>query len=116
MNNVHVFENIGYQCNTKTDIILKNVLSNYQGFKAEHVNAYVPYLIRHSGSKQYEVGIAQLKAGDTYYLVREKIINSSSDGNAIDINDGEFYIFANEYNFNTGFPSTRSDVLVHLAQ
>ncbi len=103
MNNVHVFENIGYQCNTKTDIILKNVLSNYQGFKAEHVNAYVPYLIRHSGSKQYEVGIAQLKAGDTYYLVREKIINSSSDGNAIDINDGEFYIFANEYNFNTAF-------------
>lgn len=103
MSNVHIFENIGYQCSAKKDIVLKNVLANYQEFKAENVGAYVPYLIRHSGSKQYEVGIAQLKAGDTYYLVRDKVISSSSDGQPIDLDDGEFFIYANEYNFNTAF-------------
>ena len=99
MSNVHIFEHIGYQCSAKKDIVLKNVLANYQEFKAENVGAYVPYLIRHSGSKQYEVGIAQLKAGDTYYLVRDKVISSSSEGQPIDFDDGTY----NEYNFNTAF-------------
>ena len=103
MSNVHVFENIGYQCITNDNIVLKNVLPNYQEFKAENVDAYVPYLIRENTTKKYEVGIAQLKAGDTYYLVREKVISSSNNGEPIDIKSGEFYIFANEYNFNTAF-------------
>lgn len=103
MSNVHVFENIGYHCNTGKDILLSKVLPNYQGFKSENINAYIPYLIRDNNSKQYEVGIAQLKYESDYYLVREKVISSSLDGDPISIKDGEFYIFANEYNFNTAF-------------
>jgi hypothetical protein len=103
MSNVHVFENIGYHCNTEKDIVLNKVLPNYQGFKLENIDAYVPYLIRDNNTKQYEVGIAQLKYDSDYYLVRDKIISSSLDGNAVSVKNGEFYIFANEYNFNTAF-------------
>lgn len=106
MNSVHIFENIGYKCQiNENTIILTSVLANYKTFQANHVGAYVPYLVRDSKTKQYEVGVGQLSINNNIYIIdKYKTISSSNENNhPITANDCEFYIFANEYNFNTAF-------------
>jgi len=101
MSNVHIFENIGYQCQSSENIVLTKVLDGYQSLQLSNIDAYIPYLIR--DKNQYEVGIGQLKKDIHYYIVRDKIISSSNDGKPVTIDNGKFFIFANEYNFNTAF-------------
>ena len=104
MSNVHVFENVGYLCKaTNEKILLDRVLSGYNEFQESNVNTYVPYLIRDNQKQNYEIGLGKLFKDTSYYIIREKVISSSNDNKEINITDGQFFIFANEYNFNTAF-------------
>lgn len=104
MSNVHIYENIGYKCNIDDKIILSNILPNYKGFIDQHIGSYIPYLVRNNQSKIYEVGIGQLLThNNVLYIDRSNIVSSSNNNLPISAQDCEFYIFANEYNFNTAF-------------
>lgn len=104
MNNVHVFENVGYNCISQENIVLNNVLPNYQEFNDSNLGVYVPYLIRDDKTKKYEVGIGKLdKENNKFVIVREKVVASSSGYEPILSDNCKFFIFANEYNFNTAF-------------
>lgn len=102
MSNVHVFENVGYICSsTSESIVLQKTLPSYNGFSDSNIECYVPYLIRDAKKQNYEIGVGKLNNGLS--ITRNKVIASSNDNHPITIKDGQFFIFANEYNFNTAF-------------
>ncbi len=106
MNNVHIFENVGLKCKTENNkIILLKTLVGYNNFQDSQVGSSVPYLIRNVAQNKYEVGVGELGKDGDFYIVREKVISSSNNGDPVELIgvDSEFYIFANEYNFNTAF-------------
>ena len=106
MNNVHIFENVGLKCKTENNkIILLKTLVGYNNFQDSQVGSSVPYLIRNVAQNKYEVGVGELGKDKDFYIVREKVISSSNNGDPVELIgvDSEFYIFANEYNFNTAF-------------
>ena len=104
-----VFDNIGCSFAIKNNkFLIGQSLNGYKTLNSDHINAHIPYIARQiNGSNiAWEIGIGKIIGqNQDIFVERVKIIQSSSNDNAVNFGtDGEktFFVFANEYNFNTG--------------
>jgi hypothetical protein len=106
-----IFDNIGFNFNIKNNnFVVGEALKGYNSLNATHVNYYVPYLVRNyldNNTIEYEVGVGYIKLENSSIIVERYQVAKSSNNNEIvnfkNSNRKEFYIFANETNFNSGF-------------
>ena len=104
---VKVLDNIGAVfTQDNKQIIIKYSLPGYDTLTNKDVNTIVPYLLKNQN--KWETGIGIVKE-EEHKIVLEKIrVLNSSNGEAKSVdfsedNGNKFYVFANEYNFGTGF-------------
>ena len=104
---VKVLDNIGaifYQQDKY--IVIGSSLPGYQTLTFKHANTIVPYLLKNKD--KWETGIGIVKSIEDK-IVLEKIQtlhSSNNDAQPVVFSNDEnnkFYVFANEYNFGTGF-------------
>lgn len=100
---IRVIENIGCYCSESNNtLILGASLDGYSGLSSNDKNTYIPYICKSSDSKQWEVGIGLVMAVDSTLIVeRVKVVKKSTESYQFTGNNNLFYVFANEYNFNT---------------
>ena len=112
MNNklMKIFDSIGFNFTIKgNNFVVGQPISGYNSLNSSHIGYYVPYLVRNytSSKIEYEIGVGYIKLEDTNIVVeRYKIIKSSNNDTTVIFSKGEkseFYVFANESNFNTAF-------------
>lgn len=107
MNNqlTKIFDSIGFNVALKNNNFTVGApLPGYQPLNSSHIGYYIPYLVRNSN--QYEVGVGYVELdGEDIVVRRHKVVKSSQDEKTLKFSEQdkfEFYIFANESNFNTG--------------
>lgn len=107
---VRVFDNIGFNFTVKSNsFVVGSPLTGYTSLNSSHLGYYIPYLVRNytDNTIQYEIGVGLVKLdGTTIIVERYKVLKSSNQDSPVVFDAGkksEFYIFANESNFNTGF-------------
>ena len=106
-----IFDTIGFSFRTKNNLFIPSEpIKGYNTLNSSHLGYYIPYLVRNystEGSLQYEVGVGYISLDGTDIVVdRYKVVKSSSNDQKVDFAPSaksEFYVFANESNFNTGF-------------
>jgi formylglycine-generating enzyme required for sulfatase activity len=106
-----IFDTIGFSFRTKNNFFIPvEPIKGYNSLNSSHLGYYIPYLVRNystNGSLQYEVGVGYVSLDGTDIVVdRYKVVKSSSNDQKVDFAPSaksEFYVFANESNFNTGF-------------
>jgi|TARA_B100001094_G_scaffold311362_1_gene346930 hypothetical protein len=111
MNNVtKVFDSIGFNFKFKDGVfVVQKPLNGYNSLNSSHVGYYIPYIVRSYGESNiiYEVGVGYVDLqGDDIIVKRDRVVRSSSNDEPINFPDAkrqEFFIFANESSFNTGF-------------
>lgn len=106
-NIIKIYDNIGAKFTIEnSDILIGVCINGFKTLSNEHVNSFIPYLLKNK--EVWETGIGLVKSlDDKIYVERIKVIRSSNNDSLVDfsslnINDNNFYIFANEYIFNTG--------------
>jgi hypothetical protein len=101
---IRVVENIGSYCHeTNGRLVLGEILDGYAGLSINHNNTYIPYICKSFDLKNWEIGIGLVLVVDSKVVVeRIQIIKKSSENYQFVGNNNLFYVFANEYNFNTG--------------
>lgn len=107
-----IFDNIGFKFKVEDDKFIP--YKNIQAFSLldqSHIGYSIPYLARNISSDFWEVGVGSVvhtedgKVG----VVRSQIVKSSANNLAVSFTDPdkcEFYLFANQNNFDTGFANT----------
>jgi len=107
MNNqlTKIFDSIGFNVALKNNnFTVGEPVKGYRALNASHIGYYIPYLVRNND--QYEVGVGYVELdGDDIVVQRYQVVRSSQNDQAIKFSAQdkyEFYIFANESNFNTG--------------
>jgi hypothetical protein len=107
-----IFDNIGFKFKVENDKFIP--YKNIQAFSLldqSHIGYSIPYLARNISSDSWEVGVGSVvhtedgKVG----VERSQIVKSSADNLAVSFTDPdkcEFYLFANQNNFDTGFANT----------
>ena len=111
MNNVtKVFDSIGFNFKFKDGIFIAHKpLNGYNTLDSSHVGYYIPYIVRsYEGSEiTYEVGVGYVDLqGDHIVVKRDRVVRSSNNDEPINFPDAkrqEFFIFANESSFDSGF-------------
>lgn len=104
-----IFDNIGFKFELKNNLFIKyKNIPLFNTFDSSHVGYYIPYLARNVKNNQWETGVGKVVFDENGDIVCEKIkiISSSSDNNSVVFNDSEnneFYLFANQSNFDTAF-------------
>lgn len=109
MNNIiKIYDNIGAKFTIEnSDILVGVCLNGFKTLSSEHVNSFIPYLLKNK--ETWETGIGFIKSlNDKIYVEKVKTIRSSDNDHAVDFteislnpNDNHFYVFANESNFAT---------------
>lgn len=107
---VYVFDNIGcfFTLKDNSFYCYQNI-PGYKNLSSEHIGSYIPYIVRNASADnvEWEIGIGLVKNDNTKIVVeRHRVSESSNNNQPVQFsNNGKktFYIFANEYNFNTGF-------------
>lgn len=101
---IRVVENIGSYCHeTNGRLVLGEILDGYAGLSINHHNTYIPYICKSFDLKNWEIGIGLVSVVDSKVTVeRIQTIKKSSENYQFVGNNNLFYVFANEYNFNTG--------------
>jgi hypothetical protein len=104
-----IFDNIGFKFKIEDNKFAyhKNIAS-FAKLNQSHVNYYIPYLARNVSSNSWEVGVGLVAFNNNGDIIvdRYKIVNSSNNNEAVNFNDPEkceFYLFANQSNFDSGF-------------
>lgn len=105
-----IFDNIGFNFTVQNNsFVMGENLKGYNLLDSSHTGYYIPYLVRNYSDNniEYEAGVGYIKTeNDKIIIERYKVVKSSNDNQPIifkNSNKREFYIFANESNFNTGF-------------
>lgn len=101
---IRVVENIGSYCHETNDrLVLGEILDGYAGLSINDHNTYIPYICKSFDLKNWEIGIGLVCVVDSKVTVeRVRVIKKSSESYQFVGNNNLFYVFANEYNFNTG--------------
>lgn len=107
---VYVFDNIGcfFTLKDNSFYCYQNI-PGYKNLSSDHVGSYIPYIVRNASADnvEWETGIGLVKNhNDKIVVERYKVSESSNNNEAVKFsNNGKktFYVFANEYSFNTGF-------------
>ena len=111
MNNVtKVFDSIGFNFKFREGVfIAQKPLNGYNSLDSSHVGYYIPYIVRsYEGSEiTYEVGVGYVDLqGNDIVVKRDRVVRSSNNNEPINFPDSkrqEFFIFANESSFDSGF-------------
>lgn len=119
---MYIFDGIGCEFSIlNSKFLIGQALAGYNTLSTVHVGCYIPYLARNNND--WEVGVGYINNYDGKIVVdRTKIIRSSNSDNTVafnNIKNAQFYIFANEANFNTGFNNVivqDSDFVVNKIQ
>jgi hypothetical protein len=106
-----IFDTIGFSFRTKNNFFIPiEPIKGYNSLNSSHIGYYIPYLVRNYASDntlEYEVGVGYIVLDGTDIVVdRYKVVKSSNNDQKVNFKPStksEFYIFANESNFNTGF-------------
>ena len=106
-----IFDTIGFSFRTKNNFFIPiEPIKGYNSLNSSHLGYYIPYLVRNyasDNSLEYEVGVGYITLDNTDIVVdRHKVVKSSNNDQKVVFKPStksEFYIFANESNFNTGF-------------
>ena len=106
-----IFDTIGFSFRTKNNFFIPTEpIKGYNTLNSSHLGYYIPYLVRNystDGSLQYEVGVGYVSLDGIDIVVdRHKVVKSSNNDQKVNFSPSaksEFYVFANESNFNTGF-------------
>ena len=105
-----VFDNIGFDFIIQNDkFVMGNPLKGYNLLDSTQVGYYIPYIVRNhiNNNIEYEIGVGYIIADNNKILIeRYQIVKSSNNNQLVNFsnsNKREFYIFANETTFNTGF-------------
>lgn len=106
--NIKIYDNIGSKFSVENSLLLIGAsLSGFRTLGSEHIDSVVPYLLKNKDL--WETGLGLVRSIDSkIYVERIKTVRSSSNDNIVDfsnsnVNDNHFYVFANEFNFNTNF-------------
>jgi formylglycine-generating enzyme required for sulfatase activity len=123
---IHIFDNVGCSFSVNNgDLLIGSPLKGYRGLNSTNVGSYIPYLVRNylTDSIEWEVGVGQIISdGLALKVKRVRVSKSSNNNNLVEFSNSsrkEFYIFANEYNFNTGFNNVivkESDFVIDSVQ
>jgi len=107
---IYIFDNIGSYFSYQNDkFLIGSSLPGYKSLNIDHINAHIPYLVRNVNNSKvlWEIGIGKVVVVNSSICVeRVQVVKSSNNDQLVDFSAGgtkSFYIFANEYNFNTGF-------------
>lgn len=103
---IYIFDGIGCEFSILDgNFLIGQPLSGYNTLSKSHIGSYIPYLVR--SSTDWEVGLGYIKnSGSNIIVERTKIVRSSNKDSVVDFSSSsqnQFYIFANESGFNTGF-------------
>lgn len=104
---IYVFDSIGSRFSIlNNDFLIGQSLSGYNTLTDSHIGSYIPYLTRNE--KRWEIGVGLVKKLNNSILVeRTKVVQSSHNNKMVDFgtnfSNSEFYIFANQFGFDTGF-------------
>jgi hypothetical protein len=102
---IYIFDGIGSRFSILDGhFLIGQPLTGYNALSKSHVGSYIPYLAR-SGS-EWEIGIGYIKnVKEKIVVERNQIVKSSNNNNLVEFysDDNQFYIFANESGFSTGF-------------
>lgn len=104
---IYVFDSIGSRFSIlNNDFLIGQSLSGYNTLTDSHIGSYIPYLTRNG--KKWEIGVGLVKKSNNAIIVeRTKVVQSSSSNKIVDFGtdftNSEFYIFANQFGFDTGF-------------
>lgn len=107
-----IFDNIGFKFVLDKDtFVQKETVSSFSKLDQSHVGYYIPYLARCGGDGLWEVGVGYVKNNDIGDVVveRNQVVSSSNKNDSVNFPNKsicEFYLFANQANFNTGFSNS----------
>ena len=100
-----VFDNIGFYCSLKDNtFVVNHAIKGFNILDISHIGYYIPYIIKNKN--QYEIGVGQVVGTPTSIVVeRHNTVYSSNNNQSVNFSssDNEFYIFANQNSFDTGF-------------
>lgn len=107
---VKVFDNIGANfIQESSHFVVLGPLPGYQTLNDNHINYYIPYLVRcvNNAHVDWEIGIGFIEKIDSKIVVKRiETTSSSSASQTIDFSKIEgnkyFYVFINSNQFNTG--------------
>lgn len=104
---IYVFDSIGSKFSIlNNNFLIGQAIAGYNTLTASHAGSYIPYLARNG--KVWEIGVGLIGLNnDGIFVERTKVVRSSSSNKMVDfgldLRNTEFYIFANEFGFNSGF-------------
>jgi hypothetical protein len=102
---IYVFDHIGCGFTLSDNkFLIGQKLKGYNTLNKSHVGSYIPYLVRNKD--QWETGVGVVCDYGDIYVERHKVVSSSDNNQAVSFYDdasNQFYIFANQYNFDTAF-------------
>lgn len=107
-----IFDNIGFKFKQKDNQFIQyKGIPAFSGLDNSHAGYYIPYLARNASANLWEVGVGLVTYDDIANVVvmRHKVVKSSANDSAVTFTDPdkcEFYLFANQSNFDTGFANT----------
>jgi hypothetical protein len=101
---IRVVENIGCYCSeVDGSLVLGQALDGYSGLSISYDGTYVPYICKSLDLKHWEIGIGLVSVVQSKVVVqRIKVVKQSTENYQFIGQTNLFYVFANEYNFNTG--------------
>ena len=101
---IRIIENIGCYCSEKDDLfVIGPSLDGYSTLLSSHKNIYIPYICKSNDYTNWEIGIGLIKTNNNQLVVeRLKVVKKSRPDVTFVGDNNLFYVFANEYNFNTG--------------
>ena len=119
---IYVFDGIGCEFSILDNkFLIGQALAGYGSLSSKHAGCYIPYLARNNND--WEVGVGYINNYNNSIVVdRYKVLKSSNNDKLVSfdkLKNTQFYIFANEANFNTGFNNVivkNSDFIVDNIQ
>lgn len=101
---IRVVENIGCYCSeVDSSLVLGQALDGYAGLSISYDGTYVPYICKSLDLKHWEIGIGLVSVVQSKVTIqRIKVVKQSTENHQFIGQTNLFYVFANEYNFNTG--------------
>ena len=110
-NPINIIDNIycKFHC-ANNDFVIGAGIGGYNSLSSSDIGKTISYLARNinkSLDSEWEIGIGQVFAVDTFVVVRREKVLSSSNNNKIitfsNLSDPSFCVIPNQYNFHTGF-------------
>ena len=107
---IKIYDNIGAKfIQENNDLLIGSSLVGFRTLSSEHTGSTVPYLLKNKDL--WETGLGLVKVIDgKIYVERNKVVRSSNNDKVVDFTsdgysatDNHFYVFANEFNFDTNF-------------